>query len=90
MKRATLWIVLAAAAFLALLVYSTLGHRRYRVEVCMEFQGRRACRTAAGASEAEAVRAATSNACALIAAGMTDSMACERTPPASVKVLERP
>lgn len=90
MKRAGFWIAAAALAFVAVLVWSTLGQRRYRVEVCMEYQGRRSCRTASGATAEEAVRAAAANACTLIASGMTDSMACERTPPASVKWLERP
>jgi hypothetical protein len=90
LKRTALWIAAAALAFAAILVWSTLGQRRYRVEVCMEFQGRRVCRTASGATEAEAVRAAAANACTLIASGMTDSMACERTPPAGVRWLKRP
>jgi len=90
LKRTGLWIALAVLAFVAFLAYTTLGHRSYRVEVCMEFQGRRACRIASGATEQEALRTAAANACTLIASGMTDSMACERTAPASVKWLDRP
>lgn len=51
----------------------------------MEFQGRSECRTAAGPTEQQALRTAIENACALIASGMTDSMACDRTPPKSVR-----
>ena len=90
MKRTALWIAAAGLAFAVILVWSTLGQRRFRVEVCVEFQGRRACRTASGATEGEAVRAAAANACTLIAGGMTDSLACERTPLAGVRWLKRP
>jgi hypothetical protein len=76
-----------AVAVLIVLVYTTMGNRRYRCEVCVSFQGRPACRTAGASTEAQALRTATENACALIASGVTDSMACENTPPASVKWL---
>jgi len=74
-------------AVLIVLVYTTMGNRRYRCEVCVSFQGRPACRTAGASTEAQALRTATENACALIASGVTDSMACENTPPTSVKWL---
>ena len=72
------------------LIHATLGLAKYKVEVCMDFQGRSSCRTASGSSEEYALRTATGNACALIASGVTDSMACERTPPRSVTWLKRP
>ena len=83
--------VLLAIAFVVLvlivLVYTTMGNARYRCEVCIVFQNRNACRTAAAATEAQALRTATENACAQIASGVTDSIACENTPPQSVKWL---
>ncbi|MCS7026482.1 MAG: hypothetical protein NZV14_16920 [Bryobacteraceae bacterium] len=88
MKRTGLWIAAGALAFLALLFYFTLGMRRSRVEVCMEFHGRRACRTASAETPEKARRAAIDNACALIASGVTDSIACQNTPPLSVRRLE--
>jgi hypothetical protein len=74
----------------AALIRSTMNLAQYRVEVCMEYQGRSSCRTAAGSTEEFALRSATGNACALIASGVTDSMACERSAPRSVRWLKRP
>jgi hypothetical protein len=74
--------------FLAVLLYSSLGLKKYRVEVCMEFEGRSACRTAGAATEEQALRTATDNACALIASGMTESVACTASRPKSVRRLE--
>jgi len=87
MKKPGVWIAVAAVAFVVFLAYSTLNQRQYRVEVCMEFQGHEACRTASAETEQQAVRTATDNACALVSSGMTDSMACGRTPPKSVRWL---
>lgn len=73
--------------FLALVVYFSLHLGEVKVEVCVEFKGRTNCGTAAAPTEQEAIRTATDNACALISAGMTESMACARTPPTSVRRL---
>ena len=73
-----------AVAVLAVLIFTTMGTNKFRCEVCITFNGRTACRTAGASTEAQAVRAATENACAQIASGVTDSMACESTPPQSV------
>jgi len=76
-----------AVAVLVMLVYTTLGTNRYRCEVCIAFHERSACRTASAPTQAQALRAATENACAQIASGVTDSIACEGTAPESVKWL---
>ena len=83
-------IALAAAflLFLGLLLYSSLRLGQVTVEVCIEFKGRTGCGTAAAPTEEEAIRTASDNACALIASGMTDSIACSRTLPRSVRRLE--
>jgi len=77
-------------AFLALVAYSTLHGPRYRVEACMVYQGRTACKTVSAKSEQAALRSATENACADIASGVTDTMRCEQSEPQRVKWLERP
>ncbi|GEM_PF-406012 len=78
----TSWASLAGlAAIIGVVVWSSLHVGRVRCEVCVDFQGRRACRAVDGDSAGEARRAATTNACALVASGVTESMACERTPP---------
>lgn len=73
--------------FVGLMVYASMGMSSYRVEVCMEYQGHSACRTASGAEKERALRAASDNACAQISSGMTDSMACGRSVPVSIKWL---
>jgi len=88
------WWVLISLAFLAgvviAVVRSTMSLAKYRVEVCIDYQGRQSCRTAAGSTEEFALRTATTNVCAQISSGVTDSMNCERTTPQSVRWLKRP
>jgi len=74
---------------LAALFYSTMNLAKFRVEVCMTFNGRTDCRTASADTEEHALRSATSNACGLIASGVTDSLACEHSQPASVRWLKK-
>ena len=74
-------------AFVGYLLYLTLSPNSVRCEVCMEFNGRTACRTASGANEDEARRTATQSACAEVAPGMTDGIRCMDTEPKSVRVL---
>ncbi len=76
-------------AVLAVLIYSTMHVAQYRVEVCVDFQGRRECRTASADSQDHALRSAQSNACALISSGVTETMQCERANPTSVKWLAK-
>lgn len=89
MNRTVLLGIVFVAAVLAVIVYSSMNLAAYKVEVCMTFNGHTDCRTAAADSEEHALRTATSNACALIASGVTDSLACERTPPDKVHWLKR-
>jgi hypothetical protein len=83
-------VAIFVAAFLALLIYSTVSGPRYRVEVCMAYEGRTACRTVSAKSEAAAIRAGSDNACADIASGVTDTMRCLAAEPKSVRWLHRP
>jgi hypothetical protein len=69
----------------ALLAYSTFSGKRFRVEVCMAFEGKSACKTVNAKTEAGAVRSATENACADIASGVTETMRCQQAEPQSVK-----
>lgn len=85
MKKTT-WIAAGGLiALVALVVYSSFQVGGYRCEVCMQFRGMQDCRTVDGATEMEALRAAITNACALLASGVTDSLACERTRPVKVR-----
>ena len=89
MKRAS-WVALAALLALGgLVVYSSLGVGAVRCEICVEFAGNRACRAVDAATEREAMAGARTNACAALASGVTNTMACERTDPASAHCRPR-
>ena len=87
-RRLKLVIAGVVLLLLAALVYSTLSLAHFECEVCVTFNGRSACRVAAGATREEAVRTASDNACAFLASGRTDSMACGRTPPTRVRWIK--
>ena len=76
---ATLAVLLPVVAFV---VYSSLQVGAVECEACMDFEGRRICRTASAAGREEALRAAVDNACALLTSGMTNTIRCERGEPA--------
>ena len=89
MKKSVLLGVAFAIAVIFAVIYTTMSASasKYRCEVCVEFQGRTQCRTAAAATEMQARRTAQENACALISSGVTDSMQCGNSQPVSVKWL---
>ncbi len=67
--------------FMAFVIYRSLQVAGYRCSVCMAFGGQEVCRTVDGPTEHDARQGATTNACAYLASGVTDSIACERTAP---------
>ncbi len=76
----TSWVTLAAlVVIVALVVVSSLRTGGVRCEACVEFGGRSACREVDAEAEAEARSGAVTNACALVASGVTDTIACQRT-----------
>ena len=88
MSRPAKWIAIGLVLFLAVVVFLTLSLYRYEVEVCVEFNGRTMCRPGAGATREEALRTVMRNACAFLASGMTQSMACERAEPVRVRWIK--
>ena len=76
------WII--GLVFLAALVYATLGETGVECEVCVDFNERGACRTGTASDREGAVRGAVSNACKVLSSGVTQSIACDQTPPTSV------
>ena len=85
MKRPALIIgIVVVAIVVGVLIYSSMGLARYKVEACMEFNGRQECRTAAGTTKEYALRSAIQNACGLIASGVGDTIACEHSTPVRV------
>ncbi len=83
--RSRLLTFAAIAGFTALLLYNTLSAQNVECQVCVEFQGRRNCATASHASEHDAAQSAQNTACGVLANGMTESLACGRTPPVSTR-----
>jgi len=83
MKRAIVG-VLVGAVFIGAMIYATLNESQAKCEVCLEYQGRSACRSSAAVDRDEAIRGAVSAACAVLSAGVTDGIACGSTPPRSV------
>ncbi len=78
----TSWVTTAALALVVgVVVYSSLQVGHVRCEVCIDFGGRQSCRAVDGNSPQEARMSAINNACAQLASGVTNTMACERTPP---------
>jgi len=75
---------------LGYLVYSSTHAAQFRVEVCVAFQGRTTCRVAAARTREEALRGAHDNACADVASGVTESVACSGAPPTSVRWITGP
>jgi hypothetical protein len=88
-KKIGLAVIIAVALLgLVYMFYSSTSNVKYRVEVCVVFQGRTSCRTARADTEEHAMRSAQSNACGLIASGVTDTMQCEHSTPTSVTWLQ--
>jgi hypothetical protein len=88
-KPLILVIIVVLFGLAGLMFYSITSNVKFRVEVCVAFKGRTSCRTARADTDEHALRSAQSNACALIASGVTDTMQCERSNPTSVKWLEK-
>lgn len=87
MKKAAIIGIVFLVIVAAAIWYSTPSGA-HRVEVCMEFRGATSCGTARGETEQNAIRSATTVACATIASGVTDSMACDQTTPKKVTWLK--
>jgi hypothetical protein len=89
MNKTTLIAILFSLLVLGVLIYSSMNLQQFSCEVCITYQGRNNCSTAAGTTREEAARTATDVACAPITNGMTESIQCSNTPPTSVNCTER-
>jgi hypothetical protein len=85
MKKTT-WIGLAfLLVVFGVVLYSTMSMTKFRVKVCMQYNGQSNCATAAGSTKDYALRQAISTACAPISGGVTGTLQCERTPPGTTE-----
>lgn len=87
-KRVKILLAVVLAAIVGYILFSPMQLGKVSCEVCMEFKGQKACRTARGPSRDEATVTARDNACARIAFGREDSILCGNTEPASVRCTE--
>jgi hypothetical protein len=89
MKKSVLVALIFCAVVLGAILYTSLGgsNSKYRVEVCITFQGQTDCRTARAATHNEALRTATDNACTQMARGQSEFERCRNTRPTSEKWL---
>ena len=88
MNKTVIIGIVFVVVVLTFLVYSSMHVAKYRVEICVAFHGATQCRTASADTQDHAQRSAHSNACAMLASGVTETMQCERETPVSVKWLE--
>jgi len=87
LNKTILLAIVFLCAVAGYLLFSTIGLRRYRCEVCINYRGNTACGKAAASTREQALRTATENACAQISSGISASQQCEHTTPDSVKWL---
>ena len=88
-SRLGVYSVAGLLAFMALIVWRSFQVGGVRCEVCIDYGGRSQCRAVDAASREEALQGATQNACAFLSSGVTDSMACARTPPTKAECTAR-
>jgi hypothetical protein len=69
-------ILLAIAAFMGAVVWTTLQAVEVECEVCLEFDGAEVCRRGRGPTEEEARAAAQQSTCGGNTSGMAESIAC--------------
>ena len=81
--------LLGLGTIIAFVVYTSFDVGAVRCEVCITFEGQQACRSVDAATEDEARQGAVTNTCALLASGVTRTMACTRTTPSRVSCAPR-
>ena len=80
-RRPLGWIAVAALfLFMGFVVYRTFHLQGIRCDVCITYNGLSQCRTVEGEREEDVRQAAVNNVCSYLANGVTDGMACMRTP----------
>lgn len=84
-KGRVLALLVAVALFVGYLVYGSMRAVQAECELCVSFRGQRVCRSGSGATEDEAQRAAQRAACAVLAVGMDESIACSNASPEALR-----
>ena len=84
MRRTGVLALLILVLLAGMIVYSSFNTTRVECEVCITYDGRSNCASAAGPTQDEAIDAARDVACATLASGRAGSLACGRSNPTSV------
>lgn len=74
-------IVFTLAAFMGIVVWSTLQAAEVECEVCLTFNGEEVCRLGRGPTQDEAMQAAQESACGGNAPGMAELIRCRGRAP---------
>ena len=89
MKRSTRITLAVIAAIIAFFFYLSTAHATQECTVCVEFNGRSNCATAAGRTAAEATETAHNTACGPLVNGMDQTLACGNRAPVTVQCGKR-
>lgn len=90
MKAGAKWGTIGGMVLLmGYVVYGSMARVQQTCELCIEFNGQKQCRRGAGATQAEAVQAATMVACGVMANGMDESIRCQNARPTSQQCSSR-
>ena len=81
MARTTIGTLLGLA-FVAAVIWAAFEATQVQCEICVEYKGRKACSTAQAADVLQAEAQALSGACSQVTGGVTETLECDRTPPA--------
>ena len=77
--------VVLVAVFVSVLVMALRNEAQVECEVCIEFDGGRACRTSKASDRDRVIYGATSAACVVLSGGVTSGIQCANTPPSSLR-----
>jgi len=77
-------LVVIVLAVVGYIVTSSMGLAQVSCEVCVDFKGHKACRTARGPTRDDAIVTARDNACAQIVSGRTENILCGGSQPAKI------
>lgn len=78
-------LLVALVVLGAALIFGTRSLVQAECDLCVTFRGVTTCRRGSGANPQEAMQAAQKAACAVMAGGMNESIACDNTPPTNVR-----
>ena len=84
-RTITMLVIAGIVLILAYLVWGTTTLVQAECSLCVEFRGATQCRTGSGTTDEEAQRAAQRAACAVMASGMDESIACQNRPVTQVR-----